>query len=153
VASSVVPDLVEAHTDNRQSGRYYAYRDRYREDKYKRQKLTVLILNTFFTGVFGALHCSAWSFFFPSITANTIWRVCSLYIAFSPVAALLMGLMGLRFDFRRTPDYVWLSVMYISGFLYIAARIILLAVAFWCLSDIPATGHRSIRWADFIPHV
>jgi hypothetical protein len=37
--------------------------------------------------------------------------------------------------------------------LYVVSRIILLVIAFRSLSTIPATGHQTIEWADFIPHI
>ncbi|KAJ2913886.1 hypothetical protein MD484_g6548, partial [Candolleomyces efflorescens] len=33
------------------------------------------------------------------------------------------------------------------------ARVTLVVVAFWGLSEVPASGHISIEWSDFIPHI
>ncbi|KAJ2913944.1 hypothetical protein MD484_g6457, partial [Candolleomyces efflorescens] len=40
-----------------------------------------------------------------------------------------------------------------SVLLYTPARVILVVVGCWSLSSIPATGHQSIEWGEFIPHL
>jgi hypothetical protein len=57
----------------------------------------------------------------------------------------------------RIPDWISFPFMFIGVLpltpLYVVSRIILLVIAFRSLSAIPATGHQTIEWADFIPHI
>jgi hypothetical protein len=81
-----------------------------------------------------------------------------MFITLSP--AFLAVIPALSWTFGIYDDIPWFLqnlLEYFSIFglapLYIVARIVLLVVAFRSLSSIPATGHQSIEWADFIPHI
>jgi hypothetical protein len=78
-----------------------------------------------------------------------------MFITFSP--ALLALAPALSWFYGEPDNLPGLLLGFFSVFvlapLYIVARIILLVIAFRSLSSIPATGHQSIEWADFIPHI
>jgi hypothetical protein len=108
--------------------------------------------------VFGAIHCISWASTFPSPALRIIWRTCSMYITFYPlslaaVPALVLDYITVPDVFRAMIEALFPVVLYTLSPLYIVARIILLVVAFWSLSTMPATGHQSIAWADYIPHL
>jgi hypothetical protein len=121
--------------------------------------LAALIVSLF-ASLFGAIHCIGLSFPFPTPVASSIWRTCSMYLTFSPLVMVVPALGGLLMGnnhwFFRMPRII-LRLLVISSslavMLYVTARITLVVVAFWGLSYIPASGHVSIEWSDFIPHI
>jgi hypothetical protein len=107
--------------------------------------------------LFGAVHCISWAFTFPSPGLQTVWRVCSVFIASSPLILTVMSALSWCFGIAWTDSGIGFIIVYLNSHilapLYMVARIILLVVAFRSLSTIPASGHQSIEWADFIPHI
>jgi hypothetical protein len=108
--------------------------------------------------LFGAVHCISWAFTFPSPGLQTIWRVCSVFIVSSPLMVAIMPALYWCFGFDQATNKFTTAILvlfntFILSPLYIVARIILLVIAFRSLSTIPASGHQSIEWADFIPHI
>jgi hypothetical protein len=78
-----------------------------------------------------------------------------MYITFYPLCVALFPALVALNDYvgEFVVDALGPVVLYILSPLYIVARIILLVVSFWSLSTMPATGHQSIAWADYIPHL
>jgi hypothetical protein len=84
-----------------------------------------------------------------------------MFITFSPIFLTHVPALYWYFGgFQHTPD--WLNIflglfnlfnLFILALLSIVSRIALLIIAFRSLSTIPATGHQSIEWADFTPHI
>jgi hypothetical protein len=126
---------------------------------------SVLILIPLLASLFGAIHCIAWSFSFPSLIARTLWRVSSLYITVSPLLFVIAPLIGLlnswiygawnapNMDSKLRFVNFFRFVALFSVILYIPARIVLVGVSFWGLHDIPATGHQTVEWMNFVPHI
>ncbi|KAJ2911574.1 hypothetical protein MD484_g8840, partial [Candolleomyces efflorescens] len=116
---------------------------------------------SFMASLFGAIHCISWSFTFPSLALQTTWRVCAMFITFSPLTMAVFPVFSWCFGGNlpswRIPDWLKYPLWFITCFLlpplYVSARIILTVIAFLCLSDIPATGYQTIEWASFIPHI
>ncbi|KAJ2917927.1 hypothetical protein MD484_g2479, partial [Candolleomyces efflorescens] len=119
------------------------------------------IIVTCLASLFGAIHCISWSFTFPSPVVRTVWQVCSVFIASSPLVLAIMPVVYLAMGGwgRLVDHYSWVEQtlrilnFYVLAPLYIVARIILIVIAFCSLSTIPATGYQSIEWADFVPHI
>jgi hypothetical protein len=140
------------------SGQRYAAYTGVGDTEYYLSGIVISVL----AAMFGAVHCVSWSFVFPSFTLKTMWRVCSMFITFSPlVLALLSAIVWslLKFRVRSATELLRMHVAtggltaYCLAPLYIFARVILLVVAVCCLSTIPTTGHQSVEWGDFIPHI
>jgi len=55
--------------------------------------------------IFGALHCIAWNFHFPSHIEQLLWRIGSLTITLIPLAPLVIVLITAAFRFL--PDFLW----------------------------------------------
>ena len=102
---------------------------------------------------FGAIHCIAWHFSFPTPTELLMWRISSVAITAVPVyIPLLTGLGGLM-----DSDKFGITILYFGplfgGILYIIARAVTLALAFTSLRDLPPGAYQTVHWATFIPHV
>jgi len=132
--------------------------------------------------VFGALHCIAWNFHFPSHTERLFWRIGSLAITLIPAAPLvcffvlflffdllpsLFKFLKETYDFRlsiKLPKSMKKIVMNlllgIGAFLagaglvaYMLARLLLLAQAIILLRRQPESAFYTIDWAKFLPHI
>ena len=104
---------------------------------------------------FGAIHCIAWSFFFPTRVELLIWRISSAAVTAVPVYILLMLLFVTwlqNMDFDATVVIVGLSILP-AGILYIIARAVTLVLAFTSLRDLPPGAFDTILWTTSIPHI
>lgn len=104
--------------------------------------------------IFGAVHCAAWSFDFPTQTEQILWRVSSLCITCLPWPLLAFTLIvGVK-----RPRSGWLIVAlratgYVGTFIYVVSRVALLVQAFISLRSLPPRAYETVRWTSFIPHV
>ncbi|KAK0451373.1 uncharacterized protein EV420DRAFT_1311942 [Desarmillaria tabescens] len=100
-------------------------------------------------GLFGAIHCAAWSFDFPSHTEKVLWRASSLAIViglFYGVGHILMR-KGTSMNFGS----IVLSVLAVG--VYIVARITLIILALLEFRSLPPLALRTVNWTTFIPHI
>ena len=98
---------------------------------------------------FGAIHCIAWGFSFPTYAELLMWRISCVVITAVPVYIFLGSALS-----------VWLKNMGITlisilpaGILYILARAITLTLVFTSLRDLPPGAYETVRWTTFIPHL
>ena len=104
---------------------------------------------------FGAIHCIAWDFSFPTHIELLIWRVSSVAITAVPIYIPLMFLLAIlanSMDFEFTTIAVVSSVLP-AGILYILARAVTLVLAFTSLRDLPPGAYETVYWTTFIPHI
>ncbi|KAI0059836.1 hypothetical protein BV25DRAFT_1918210 [Artomyces pyxidatus] len=105
--------------------------------------------------VFGAVHCAAWHYAFPSYAETMIWRISSLAIVALP-AAMLVPVLVMLLWYTSTPDSldrILFPVMFaLCAPLYIAARLLLLALSFSTLRSLPPEAYHAVQWTLLIPH-
>jgi len=113
-----------------------------------------------------AVHLAAWNWEFPSPTVQTLWRAfgvaalgaaalpvlsviriflllsCGISSSTSDADTLLTGRMGL----------LWKGLVWLILLIYIASRLALLSLSFYCFSSIPASAYIKVDWTAFIPH-
>lgn len=100
------------------------------------------------TACFGAIHCGAWNFTFPTHDELQLWRYFSIVITGLPVLGAAVSLTALWIDFK------WLHLCNcVVSVLYILARVVLLVLAFMSLRDLPAGAFVTVPWTSFVPHV
>ena len=98
---------------------------------------------------FGAIHCIAWSFSFPTYPELLIWRMSCIAITSVPVYASLIFFLSQILGFRTL--YFWGP--FSGGVLYILVRAATLVLAFSSLRDLPPGVYETVHWTTFIPHV
>ena len=98
---------------------------------------------------FGAIHCIAWDFSFPTPTQLLMWRISSVSITAMPIY------IPLGFILAAFVHSMNLGVIFIfpAGMLYILARAVTLVLAFMSLRDLPPGAYETIHWTTFIPHI
>ena len=98
---------------------------------------------------FGAIHCIAWNFSFPTPTQSLMWRISSVSITAMPIYILLGFILAALVDSRNLD----LILIFPAGMLYILARAVTLVLAFTSLRDLPPGAYETIHWTTFIPHI
>ena len=105
---------------------------------------------------FGAIHCIAWFFSFPTHVELLIWRISSVAITAVPIYMPSMVLLGSWLenrDLERPAVTVYLFSLVPAGILYIIARAATLVLASLSLRDLPPGAYETVHWTTFIPHV
>ena len=101
---------------------------------------------------FGAIHCIAWGFSFPTHMELLIWRMSSVAITAVPIYMLLVIGLGSYKNFYIIGGIAVLSIIP-DGILYIIAQVVTLVLALTSLRDLPPGAFDTVHWTTFIPHV
>ena len=100
---------------------------------------------------FGAIHCIAWVFSFPTHTELVMWRISSVAITAVPIYIFLGFILAPWVDRSSyTPEVILILPPVI---LYILARAVTLVLAFTSLKDLPPGAYEIVHWTTFIPHI
>lgn len=113
--------------------------------------------------LFGAIHCLAWTFAFPTKAERVLWRVCSLVIAIAPIVVGVRSISRCwdvvtptdgrwKASRRIAPDILFFVIMVLSP-IYVLARIYLLFGALLALRNVPRDALSQINWVNYIPHI
>lgn len=115
------------------------------------------VVTSVITVLFGAIHCFAWSFQFPSETERLLWRIASVVITASPIIwAALFTMLLIHHRGGDLSDSVAVTFVILSAIgvpLYLVARTILLVIAVISLRSLPPAAYENVYWTTFIPHV
>lgn len=114
------------------------------------------IVASIVTILFGAVHCFAWSFDFPSETERLLWRVAWVITTASPIVWTVLYSFNLIDDIKDTYHIQWKTVKSFSIAVvpfYLAARAILLLLAFISLRSLTPAAYKTVFWTTFIHHV
>ena len=108
---------------------------------------------------FGAIHCIAWHFSFPTHAELLIWRISCVAITAVPFyIPFMFGLVVVLMDkgFKIAVNIIGgiaLILLSLAFILYILARVFTLALAFTSLRDLPHGAFDTVHWTTFLPHV
>ena len=120
----------------------------------------VVIADLIMLGVgvcFGAIHCVAWIFSFPTHMELLMWRISSVAITAVPIYIFLMivlgGWVGATMDSEKFSGAVFYFSALSGGILYILSRGVTLVLAFTSLRGLPPGAYEIVHWTTFIPHI
>jgi len=108
---------------------------------------------------FGAVHCIAWKFYFPTIMERTLWRVCTVAVGIGPALVLLLML---TLNFLEDEDIISLTLfevlftifaVLLPYLAFLTARIGLLVLSLMALRAIPASAYQTVPWLSYILHL
>ena len=109
---------------------------------------------------FGAIHCIAWHFSFPTHAELLMWRISCVAMTTVPTYILVVGLGAWLRDHTDIDGIIGeiiggiaLLLTFLAFILYILARVFTLALAFTSLRELPHGAFDTIHWTTFIPHV
>ena len=129
-----------------------------RSDRWSR-----MVVFAFFGVVFGGVHCIGWNFKFPTHSEQTLWRSTSVAIAAIPlIVAPIDFILATRLRIRDINSCATLEkvalltldlVMTILLFIYVPARLSLIAQALALLRSQPASALTAVDWTKYVPHL
>jgi hypothetical protein len=105
---------------------------------------------------FGAIHCIAWSYVFPSRAELVLWRTSSIAMMVVPLLSTCACALFAAEDSGILFAYVFVAFLFsiaLSAWMYIAARIATLVMAFTTLRSLPSEAFAVVDWTTFIPHI
>ncbi|KAH7873936.1 uncharacterized protein C8R40DRAFT_336780 [Lentinula edodes] len=101
--------------------------------------------------IFGAIHCAAWAFIFPTQVEQTLWRIFSLIVTFVPLALICTDLWKDKLD-GHIENIVSIILCFVV-FFYVLARLGLIVQAFLALRSLPTNSFAIVEWVNFLPHI
>jgi hypothetical protein len=104
--------------------------------------------------LFSALHVAAWNWEFPSSTARELWRIFAIAATGAGPVTILVVLVILALDDFEisTLESVAKFLIFFLLFVYVASRIGLVVLIFYCFSSMPAGVYETVNWLQFLPH-
>jgi hypothetical protein len=119
-----------------------------------------MVVFALFGVIFGGLHCVGWTFEFATHPEQRLWRSTSLAITAIPlIVAPIDFLLATRLHTRNIGKFeqiVLLTldlVMTILLFIYVPARLSLIAQALALLRSPPSSALTAVDWTKYLPHL
>ena len=122
-----------------------------------------MVVFALFGVIFGGLHCIGWNFKFPTHSEQSLWRSTSVAITAIPlIVAPIDFILATRLRIRDIDSCATLEkvplltldlVMTILLFVYVPARLSLIAQALALLRSQPATALTAVDWTKYVPHL
>jgi hypothetical protein len=118
-----------------------------------------MVVFALFGVIFGGLHCIGWNFEFPTHSEQILWRATSFAITVIPLVVapidFLLAIRDVRSckRFERTALLTLDLVMTILLFIYVPARLSLLAQALALLRSQPPSALFAVNWTRYVPHL
>ncbi len=123
-----------------------------KSDKYSR-----MVVFAFFGVIFGGLHCIGWNFQYPTQFEQHLWRATSLAITVIPFIVAPIDYILENFElnkgFGKVIRLVLDLIMTILLFVYVPARLSLIAQALALMREQPQAAYIAVDWTQYIPHI
>ncbi len=123
-----------------------------KSDKYSR-----MVVFALFGVIFGGLHCIGWNFQYPTPVEQRLWRATSLAITAIPLVVApidyILEIFELDKGFGKVVRIALDLVMTILLFVYVPARLSLIAQALALLRQQPQAAFLAVDWTMYIPHI
>jgi len=102
--------------------------------------------------IFGGLHCIGWNFTYPTPFEQHLWRAASLAITVIPFIVAPIDYILENFElnqgFLKVVRLVLDLIMTIFLFVYVPARLLLIAQALALLRNQPETAFLAVDWTQ-----
>jgi hypothetical protein len=138
-------------------GEYEKRVDTFYPDEWAASGRFSVFLVIIITVAFGGIHCIGWSFNFPSIIEQTLWRVASLSITGVPILFFPLVVLAGQVDevlFRGQFGNFFFGLTYLLILsLYVLSRLALLVLPLLSLRSLPPAAFHVVHWTSIIPHV
>jgi hypothetical protein len=105
---------------------------------------------------FGAIHCIAWPYVFPSHAELVLWRTSSIAMMIVPLLSAVFCAFFAAKEVKGVLAVILVLcvvLLTLSSWLYIAARIATIVMAFTTLRALPSDAFTVVDWTTFIPHI
>ena len=115
---------------------------------------------------YGAIHVSAWHYFFPTYAEQLLWRLSSVWITFCAAFWLIVHLLAFFFPMI---DRVWIAynerrlgllgtgvitlLCVLCGVSFVGSRAFLVVEAFVSIRVVPRGVYETPIWAQVFPHL
>jgi len=125
----------------------------------KSDRWSRMVVFALFGIIFGGLHCIGWSFKYPTPSEQALWRATSLAITVIPVIVAPIDFLLAARDistcqgFERRALLILDLMMTIFLFVYVPARLTLIAQALALLRKQPPDALVAVDWTKYIPHL
>lgn len=123
-----------------------------KSDKYSR-----MIVFASFGVFFGGLHCIGWNFSYPTVVEQNLWRTTALAITAIPVIVAPLDYVlenfALEEGFSKALRLSLDLVITILLFIYVPARLFLIAQALILLRSQPQSAFSVVNWTVYLPHI
>lgn len=119
-----------------------------------------MVVFALFGAAFGGLHCLGWNFKYPTPVEQIFWQTTSSAITIIPlIVAPIDFLLTIRDpdscsgEVERKVLLILDLVMTVLLFIYVPARLSLIAQALALLRHQPPDAFISVDWTIYVPHV
>ena len=125
----------------------------------KSDRWSRMVVFALFGVIFGGLHCIGWYFKYPTQSEQTIWRATSLGITVIPLIVAPIDFLLATRDigscqkFERRALLILDLIMTILLFIYVPARLSLIAQALALLRNQPSSALVAVDWIKYVPHL
>ncbi|KAF8659472.1 hypothetical protein AX16_001839 [Volvariella volvacea WC 439] len=107
---------------------------------------------------FGGIHLVGWNFRFLTNIELWLWRGSSLVLTVTPAIITLSWPLSIDWYNITSSDplihrFLWFLVARIGTPVYIAARLVIIFLAFFAFRDLPESVYENVKWSNFIPHI
>jgi hypothetical protein len=102
--------------------------------------------------LFGGIHCIAWSFKFPSVAEQFMWRISAVNVTVIPIiiaTPVILIIAGFSNASRIITRYTFIPFMVV----YATSRVALLILPLIALRSLPPASLVEFKWSAFIPHI
>jgi hypothetical protein len=104
-------------------------------------------LSSVISSMFGAVHCTAWKFFFPTFAEGVTWRVAS-------VLSVVIPTFTFTYLFFNDHTQGWGEASIVVLLLvYTPVRLYLMVEPFIAFRSVPVGIFYTVNWSSWIPHV